>query len=135
MDEKLAMFAQEIIDRIAYYLPFETAIELSPYLKRKLGTELNRTVWREYAESGNLFGIQWLHFHEVGGCETNAMDFAAANGHLDIVKWLHENREEGCTKGAINKAARNGHLEVVKWLHQNRTEGCTKYAMDLKMAI
>ena len=102
------MFPEEIIDKIAYYLPFETAIELSPYLKNKLGTKLPWAVWRLYAQSGNLFGIKWLHYHEVEGCTTRAMDLAACYGHLDVVKWLHENRKEGCTKRAMDLAAMNG---------------------------
>ncbi len=50
------MFPEEIIDKTAYYLPFKTAIEISPYLKSKLGTE--RPGWDDYAGTGNLFGIK-----------------------------------------------------------------------------
>jgi hypothetical protein len=132
---------KEIVDCIAFYLPYEKGIELSPYLKAKLNdidakelgvtTSLPYNLWILFACHGNLFRLKWMHFHEIEGCSTDTMNTTARNGHLDLVKWLHVNRSEGCTIFAMSFAAREGHFEIVKWLHCNRSEGCNKDTMDI----
>ena len=118
---------QEVIDRIAYYLPFEKAVEVSKYMKEKLGDKAD---WFEYAKEGNVFGLQWMNYHGLGVCSDWAMDYAAEEGHLEAVKWLHKNRRERCTKKAMDYTARKGHWDVLQWLHYNRSEGCTTDAMN-----
>jgi hypothetical protein len=119
----------EIIDHIAYYLPFDKGIGISQYLKKKLGIKISKRPWREFAKDGNLFGLEWMQFHELGGCSTDAMHWASLNGHLNIVRWLHTNRTEGCTTFAMDYAARMGHLDTLNWLYRNRFEGWTTSAL------
>jgi hypothetical protein len=90
----LQLLPPEIVDQIAYYLPYEKGTELSLYLNKKLngifgrdGT--SRQTLGQFAYCGNLFRLQWMHFHENQGCTTDILDCAAMNGHLEIVKWLH----------------------------------------------
>jgi hypothetical protein len=131
------LLAQELVDQIAYYLPYEKGTELSLYLNKKLNDTFGinkafyqNNLWEIIANFGNLFRLEWIHFHAIEGCTTKAMNSAAENGHLVVVKWLHANRIEGCSTDAMDNAAESGHLEIVKWLHMNRREGCTNIAMD-----
>jgi hypothetical protein len=90
-------------------------------VEKQLGCEHpTSTSWVGFVGSGNLFGISWLHYHDIGGCVGSHMDWAAQYGHFDVVKWLHYNRSEGCTSDAMNWAAEKGHLEVVQFLYENR---------------
>jgi hypothetical protein len=127
----------EIVDQIAYYLPFEKGTEVSLYLNKKLndtfginGSFLQNKPWNLFANCGNLFRLKWMHFHEVEECTKDAMNNAAWTGHLETLNWLHINRNEGCSTDAMDWAASNGHFEIVKWLHENRREGCTRDTMD-----
>jgi hypothetical protein len=145
---------QELLDKIAFYLPFEKGISISVYLEKMLGKAPTEHSW-VVEEQGNILGICWLHYHGIyrnvekamddaarkgqlevvqwlhnEGCTVEVMKLAAENGHLEVVQWLHKNRSEGCTVNAMDWAARHGHLEVVQWLHENRSEGCTVGAMN-----
>ena len=88
---------QELIDKIAFYLPYEKAIGISEHLRIALGKKLDS---EEYAKSGNLVAIQWMYYHKFDLC-SSVMDNAAKNGHLELVIWLHENTKEECTERAI----------------------------------
>jgi hypothetical protein len=123
------MLPQEIMDQIAYYLPYLKGIEISPYLYKKLnhnfGSDdwlIGNNLWNMVANNGNLFRLEWMHFQTVEGCTFFAMNCAASKGHLEIVKWLHFNRSEVSTRNAMNWAVSNGHLEIVKWLHINTSQ-------------
>jgi hypothetical protein len=78
----------EIVDQIAYYLPYEKGIGLSHYLEKKLNDTFGRdkvllhpkNAWTLFAHYGNLFRIKWMHFHVKEGCSVEAMNFAAGNG-------------------------------------------------------
>ena len=100
----LPRLPQELIDRIAYYLPFEKAIAISEYMKERLGEKAD---WKLYSKEGNLFGIKWMHYHEQLG--DMDLDYAASRGQLEVVKWLHKNGK-GCTIVAMNFAAGHGHF-------------------------
>jgi hypothetical protein len=131
-NQKMAVLPQELLDKLAFYLPLEKSlIMLSFYAKQRLDQHPTPESWTRFAEVGNRYGLEWLHYHRIRGCTKLAMNYAACNGHLEIVKWLHYNRYEGCNHWAMNFACGNGHLDTVKWLHVNRREGCTKDAMDL----
>ena len=119
---------QEIIDRIAFYLPYELAIGISEYMKSRLGD----LKWQSIAEKGNLFGIKWMHYHEyeMDTWPYSVMDWAASNGQLEVVKWLHKNRSEGCTPEALFWAASKGHLEIVKYLYENKLVTDIEEALD-----
>ncbi len=71
---KMPQLPQEVIDMIAFYLPFEKAVAISEHMKEKLGEKPD---WKIYADEGNLFGIKWMHYHELGGCRRDTMDYAA----------------------------------------------------------
>jgi hypothetical protein len=92
----------ELIDQIAFNLPFNYGIELSAFLKYKLKEYSGNNSWKKSAHDGNLFGLEWMHFHKIKGCSIHAMNVAAELGWLEIVKWLHSNRKEGCTLTAMN---------------------------------
>ena len=109
---------QEIIDTIAFYLPFEQAVGVSEYMKEKLG---QRPSWYDYINNGNLFSIKWIHYHEYPQpvfFRFNAIYSAARDGHLEMIKWLQRNLSEGCTTDAMDCAAQSGHLDIVQWLQK-----------------
>jgi hypothetical protein len=125
---------QELIDIIAFYVPYEIALKITTiFVLQKLGRNPSHyySSWSNFAKKGNLYGIEWLHYHDIEGCSEKVMDLACEGGHVEIVKWLHKNRTEGCTKRAMDMAARYGHMELLEFLHENRSEGCTVDAMDL----
>jgi hypothetical protein len=107
---------QNIIDKIAFYLPYKKAIRISPILKKKLGArlEVDENSWNVFARNGNIFGLDWLHFHYIKTYTNNAMNFADGEGHLDVIKWLLVNRSEDCTVDDMDAAVKNSHLDVVK---------------------
>jgi hypothetical protein len=39
----------------------------------------------DYTDKGNLFGLEWLHYHRRYGYSTNVMDHAAQNGYYKVV--------------------------------------------------
>jgi hypothetical protein len=101
---------QELLDNIAFYLPYEKGISISKYLEKRLGKAATDHSWK-VKEQGNLLGISWLHYHGIDGNVQSAFDWAAQYGHLEVLQWLHKNRSEGCTEDAIDLAAENGYLE------------------------
>ena len=52
----------------------------------------DNTVWNNACKAGDIDTVMYLHYNDINGCSTNAMDYAAEHGHLDLVIWLHENR-------------------------------------------
>ena len=92
----------------------------------KVDVQLTKKNLRNYASTGNLKALQWIHKYQPNhacwnkSCWNELMDWAAENGHLKVVQWLHENRTEGCTTTAMNVADRYGHFEVVQWLRRNQ---------------
>uniref|UniRef100_K3X1S8 Uncharacterized protein n=1 Tax=Globisporangium ultimum (strain ATCC 200006 / CBS 805.95 / DAOM BR144) TaxID=431595 RepID=K3X1S8_GLOUD len=74
---------------------------------------------------GHIDVVRYLHENGIGGCTTDAMDYAAMHRHLGVIQFLHENRSEVCTPAAIDRAAGNDHYTVVAFLCEYRSEGFT----------
>jgi hypothetical protein len=74
---------QELLDKIAFYLPDENGISISKYLEKRLGNAATEHSWI-VEEEGNLLGISWLHYHEISGNIKFAMDSAAGTGQLKV---------------------------------------------------
>jgi hypothetical protein len=91
------MLPLEICDNIAFYLPYEKGIKLSLFVKKSLcQVPPTEGSWCEFSTKGNLYGLEWMHYHRKTGCTTEAMDKAARNCEMNIVKWLHAKMYNKC---------------------------------------
>ena len=134
------MFPREIVDKIAFYLPFPIALELSLWAAKEICqcSSWDRRVnhgqmdlwWLTAAKMGHLKFLAWLHSKKIPGYSRACMDNAIRKNRLDVVKCLRRQGKFSFGAQALKEAIMDGHLETVKYFHIYQWRGWSNLAMN-----
>ena len=133
------LYPREIIDKIACYLPFQVALEISEWSAKEIcRTTINRDRvnerqmrhwWESAAKRGHIRFLNWLNTQKVPGYSRSCMDVAIRHNRLDSIKCLRKQGKFTFGAEALKEAIMDGHLETVKYFHIYQWRGWTKIAM------